>query len=69
MMERDDIREQFWAAFDAFIPGMPDEVIQADHDPVPVTATVEEEREDHTEDADDFEPAAARRHEPVPAEG
>lgn len=24
MMERDGIREQFWAAFDAFIPGSPD---------------------------------------------
>jgi lysophospholipase len=24
MMERDEIREQFWAAFDAFIPGSPD---------------------------------------------
>src|SRR5215218_5328385 len=24
MMERDDIREQFWAAFDAFVPGTPD---------------------------------------------
>jgi lysophospholipase len=24
MMERDEIREQFWAAFDAFIPGTPD---------------------------------------------
>jgi lysophospholipase len=26
LMERDAIREQFWAAFDAFIPGTPDEV-------------------------------------------
>ncbi|AWM89218.1 alpha/beta hydrolase [Microvirga sp. 17 mud 1-3] len=26
MMERNDIREQFWAAFDAFIPGSPDAV-------------------------------------------
>jgi lysophospholipase len=24
LMERDDIRDQFWAAFDAFIPGTPD---------------------------------------------
>ena len=24
LMERDAIREQFWAAFDAFIPGTPD---------------------------------------------
>nr|WP_246505245.1 alpha/beta hydrolase [Microvirga antarctica] len=28
MMERDAIREQFWAAFDAFIPGTPDEAYQ-----------------------------------------
>jgi lysophospholipase len=26
LMERDEIREQFWAAFDAFIPGTPDPV-------------------------------------------
>ena len=26
LMERDVIREQFWAAFDAFIPGTPDPV-------------------------------------------
>ncbi|WP_414472026.1 alpha/beta fold hydrolase [Microvirga sp. M2] len=25
LMERDEIREQFWAAFDAFIPGTPDD--------------------------------------------
>jgi lysophospholipase len=24
LMERDAIREQFWAAFDAFVPGTPD---------------------------------------------
>jgi lysophospholipase len=28
LMERDVIREQFWAAFDAFIPGTPDQVIE-----------------------------------------
>jgi lysophospholipase len=28
MMERDAIREQFWAAFDAFIPGSPDTVFE-----------------------------------------
>lgn len=26
LMERDDLREQFWAAFDAFVPGAPDVV-------------------------------------------
>jgi lysophospholipase len=25
LMERDEFREQFWAAFDAFVPGTPDE--------------------------------------------
>jgi lysophospholipase len=29
LMERDVIREQFWAAFDAFIPGTPDPVSPA----------------------------------------
>jgi lysophospholipase len=29
LMERDVIREEFWAAFDAFIPGSPDPVPQA----------------------------------------
>jgi lysophospholipase len=29
MMERDAIREQFWAAFDAFIPGTPDRALEA----------------------------------------
>ena len=24
LMERDEFREQFWAAFDAFVPGTPD---------------------------------------------
>jgi lysophospholipase len=28
LMERDDIRDQFWAAFDAFIPGTPDPVFE-----------------------------------------
>ncbi|RDI57141.1 alpha/beta fold hydrolase [Microvirga subterranea] len=30
LMERDPIREQFWAAFDAFIPGSPDRAIPGD---------------------------------------
>ncbi|MGO4573563.1 alpha/beta fold hydrolase [Microvirga sp. 2TAF3] len=35
MMERDDIREQFWAAFDAFIPGSPDYAVgQAPSEPL-----------------------------------
>ncbi len=28
LMERDDIRDQFWAAFDTFIPGTPDPVFE-----------------------------------------
>ena len=32
LMERDPIREEFWAAFDAFIPGTPDPTF----DPSPV---------------------------------
>ena len=31
-MERDEIREQFWAAFDAFIPGTPDRVFEQQAD-------------------------------------
>jgi lysophospholipase len=30
LMERDSIREQFWAAFDAFIPGSPDRAIRGE---------------------------------------
>jgi lysophospholipase len=30
LMERDEIREQFWAAFDAFVPGTPDRLGEAD---------------------------------------
>jgi lysophospholipase len=29
MMERDEIREEFWAAFDAFVPGTPDPSFEA----------------------------------------
>jgi len=36
LMERDAIREQFWAAFDAFIPGTPDNVAPAKLSPVRV---------------------------------
>ncbi|MGO4707382.1 alpha/beta hydrolase [Microvirga sp. 2MCAF38] len=40
MMEADVIREQFWAAFDAFIPGSPD-VFDAHPEPVKVSAAEE----------------------------
>jgi lysophospholipase len=32
LMERDEIREQFWAAFDAFIPGTPDRTFERQAD-------------------------------------
>jgi lysophospholipase len=37
LMERDEVREQFWAAFDAFIPGTTDRVF-GQADPVVLTA-------------------------------
>ena len=37
LMERDVIREQFWAAFDAFIPGTPDTVSPVKLSPVKVS--------------------------------
>jgi len=37
LMERDVIREQFWAAFDAFIPGTPDTVSPVKLSPVMVS--------------------------------
>jgi lysophospholipase len=36
LMERDAIREDFWAAFDAFIPGTPDTAIGGVLEPVRV---------------------------------
>ncbi len=33
LMETDDIREQFWAAFDAFIPGTPDGTFEPSPEP------------------------------------
>jgi lysophospholipase len=42
MMERDAIREQFWAAFDAFIPGTPDTAFGQDVGPVLTTLSAEE---------------------------
>ena len=42
LMERDEIREQFWAAFDAFIPGTSEESILPGRQPVAATAADEE---------------------------
>lgn len=62
MMERDGIREEFWAAFDAFIPGTPDWA----------TAGADGERWAHDQDRERstvqelqhgaLEPAVAQRH-------
>ena len=38
LMETDDIREQFWAAFDAFIPGTPDGTFEPNPEPAVLTA-------------------------------
>ena len=38
LMEREAIREQFWAAFDAFIPGSPNAFEEADPGPVEARA-------------------------------
>ncbi|KAB0268926.1 alpha/beta hydrolase [Microvirga brassicacearum] len=38
LMERDEIREQFWAAFDAFIPGTPEAIAIASSAPVRLAA-------------------------------
>jgi lysophospholipase len=37
LMERDEIREQFWAAFDAFIPGTPDRAFESVPEPVSIS--------------------------------
>ncbi|WP_230531406.1 alpha/beta fold hydrolase [Microvirga roseola] len=42
LMERDEIREQFWAAFDAFIPGTPDRVLEAEPEPAAERLPAEE---------------------------
>src|SRR3954449_3007474 len=45
LMERDEIREEFWAAFDAFIPGSPDptfEIAEDDEGSEPGGSAVEE---------------------------
>jgi hypothetical protein len=39
LMERDRIREQFWAAFDAFVPGTPDSVPEGREHRVPAPET------------------------------
>jgi len=54
LMERDRVRELFWAAFDAFVPGSPDHAELTDRQPVSVA---EETREDDADDsvADEFE--------------
>jgi lysophospholipase len=44
LMEKDEIRDLFWAAFDAFIPGTPDEQISG-REPVPVAKDLEKETE------------------------
>jgi lysophospholipase len=46
MMERDEIREQFWAAFDAFIPGTPDQDILPELQPVAVADVSDEAPEE-----------------------
>jgi lysophospholipase len=56
LMERDEIRDLFWAAFDAFIPGSSDEPIST-REPVPVT----DERDEETAWA--FERSAAEEFE------
>ena len=47
LMERDEIRDEFWAAFDAFIPGTPDPTFEMASDdegaePEPAGLSVEE---------------------------
>jgi lysophospholipase len=41
LMERDDIRDEFWAAFDAFIPGTPDPTGRASRVEKPESEVVE----------------------------
>ena len=54
LMERDAIREQFWAAFDAFIPGTPDPVPGARRDLAAVGLAAEQL------DGGGMDPAVAR---------
>ena len=55
LMERDPVREQFWAAFDAFIPGTPDPVPPAQRD------RAEQESAAEQLDGGGMDPAVARR--------
>jgi lysophospholipase len=55
LMERDVIREQFWAAFDAFIPGSPDRALDDKPDLAPVPLAAEQL------DGGGVDPAVARR--------
>ncbi|MBZ6077377.1 alpha/beta fold hydrolase [Microvirga puerhi] len=57
MMERDDIREQFWAAFDAFIPGSSD--LKAE--PIGSAATVPDDLAAEEFDGSGVDAAIARR--------
>jgi lysophospholipase len=54
LMETDDIREQFWAAFDAFIPGTPDEAVDEEPENVGLPA--------QQLDGGGVDPAVARSH-------
>jgi lysophospholipase len=55
LMERDEIREQFWAAFDAFIPGTPDQVFEPSADLTSLGLAAEKL------DGSSVDPAVARR--------
>jgi lysophospholipase len=55
LMERDEIREQFWAAFDAFIPGTPDQVFEPSADLTSLGLAAEKL------DGGGVDPAVARR--------
>jgi lysophospholipase len=50
-MERDHMREEFWAAFDAFVPGSPDQRDLPDQQPVAVAAEPWDEEEVDAESA------------------
>lgn len=51
LMERDHMREEFWAAFDAFVPGSPDQRDLPDQQPVTVAAEPWDEEEVDAESA------------------
>ncbi len=66
LMERDVIREQFWAAFDAFIPGSPDSIPQTRQGPAERDLAVGLSAEKL--DGGGVDPAVARSHD-APALG